>query len=163
MKFSPFLAVYLIHASMLVAVPALLVLAVPTLPAQGLGWFGFRILGALQAGCGVILYFRTIGGLTVPGKGTPAIWDPPRVLVNQGHYGTVRNPMYAAVVLIAGGEALVLNHILVAVWAVALWGGFHLFVTLYEEPTLRRTFGASYEKYCKTVPRWLPAIFPRST
>jgi protein-S-isoprenylcysteine O-methyltransferase Ste14 len=34
--------------------------------------------------------------------------------------------------------------------------GFHLFVVLYEERTLKRRFGASYEEYCKTVPRWIP-------
>jgi protein-S-isoprenylcysteine O-methyltransferase Ste14 len=30
------------------------------------------------------------------------------------------------------------------------------FVLLYEEPTLRKTFGAEYEEYCKNVPRWVP-------
>jgi protein-S-isoprenylcysteine O-methyltransferase Ste14 len=33
---------------------------------------------------------------------------------------------------------------------------FHLFVVLYEEPTLKRQFGASYECYYKSVPRWIP-------
>jgi hypothetical protein len=32
----------------------------------------------------------------------------------------------------------------------------HLFVVLYEEPTLKRQFGASYESYYKSVPRWIP-------
>jgi protein-S-isoprenylcysteine O-methyltransferase Ste14 len=32
----------------------------------------------------------------------------------------------------------------------------HLFVVLYEEPTLRRTFGAEYEAYCNRVGRWRP-------
>jgi len=31
----------------------------------------------------------------------------------------------------------------------------HLFVTLYEEPTLRRNFGTPYEEYRKRVPRWI--------
>ncbi len=30
------------------------------------------------------------------------------------------------------------------------------FVIGYEEPTLRRQFGASYTSYCEAVPRWLP-------
>jgi protein-S-isoprenylcysteine O-methyltransferase Ste14 len=34
--------------------------------------------------------------------------------------------------------------------------GFHLFVRLYEEPHLRRVFGAEYEAYCRRVGRWLP-------
>jgi protein-S-isoprenylcysteine O-methyltransferase Ste14 len=32
----------------------------------------------------------------------------------------------------------------------------HLFVVFYEEPTLRRSFGASYSQYCLTVRRWVP-------
>ncbi len=34
---------------------------------------------------------------------------------------------------------------------------FHLFVVLYEEPTLRATFGADYVAYCREVPRWIRA------
>jgi len=36
--------------------------------------------------------------------------------------------------------------------------GVGLFVRLYEEPTLRRMFGAEYEEYCRNVRRWLPRI-----
>jgi protein-S-isoprenylcysteine O-methyltransferase Ste14 len=32
----------------------------------------------------------------------------------------------------------------------------HLFAVLYEEPHLRRAFGAEYENYCLRVGRWLP-------
>jgi protein-S-isoprenylcysteine O-methyltransferase Ste14 len=27
---------------------------------------------------------------------------------------------------------------------------------LYEEPTLRRQFGESYQEYSRSVPRWVP-------
>jgi len=43
-----------------------------------------------------------------------------------------------------------------AVAAVAL--GVHLFVILYEEPTLRRKFGGVYEEYCRNVRRWWPRL-----
>jgi hypothetical protein len=43
-----------------------------------------------------------------------------------------------------------------AVAAVAL--GVHLFVVLYEEPTLRKKFGAEYEEYCRNVRRWWPRL-----
>jgi protein-S-isoprenylcysteine O-methyltransferase Ste14 len=46
----------------------------------------------------------------------------------------------------------------IVLWAYA--AGFlvltHLFVVLYEEPTLRRTFGEDYEAYCRRVRRWRP-------
>jgi protein-S-isoprenylcysteine O-methyltransferase Ste14 len=32
---------------------------------------------------------------------------------------------------------------------------FHLFVTGYEERTLRRRFGRAYLKYRREVPRWI--------
>jgi hypothetical protein len=32
----------------------------------------------------------------------------------------------------------------------------HLFVVFYEEPTLRKKFGADYEEYCRNVRRWWP-------
>ena len=36
--------------------------------------------------------------------------------------------------------------------------GVHLFVILYEEPTLRGKFGPDYEVYCQNVNRWLPRL-----
>jgi protein-S-isoprenylcysteine O-methyltransferase Ste14 len=32
----------------------------------------------------------------------------------------------------------------------------HLFVVLYEEPTLEARFGDSYRAYKRTTPRWIP-------
>jgi len=45
---------------------------------------------------------------------------------------------------------------LAAVVPVAL--GIHLFVMFYEEPTLRRKFGADYDEYCRNVSRWWPRV-----
>jgi protein-S-isoprenylcysteine O-methyltransferase Ste14 len=33
-----------------------------------------------------------------------------------------------------------------------------LFVLLYEEPKLRKLFGAEYEEYCRNVRRWVPRM-----
>jgi hypothetical protein len=41
-------------------------------------------------------------------------------------------------------------------YAGLFWLANHLFVIGYEEPTLRRRFGPSYEAYCAAVPRWVP-------
>ena len=38
--------------------------------------------------------------------------------------------------------------------------GVNGFVVLYEEPTLRKMFGAEYEEYCRNVPRWVPRVRP---
>jgi protein-S-isoprenylcysteine O-methyltransferase Ste14 len=42
--------------------------------------------------------------------------------------------------------------------ACAVMLGVALFVRLYEEPTLRKMFGADYEEYCKNVNRWVPRM-----
>ena len=36
--------------------------------------------------------------------------------------------------------------------------GVHLFAIGYEEPTLRRMFGAEYEEYSRNVSRWVPRL-----
>ena len=38
--------------------------------------------------------------------------------------------------------------------------GFHLFVCLYEEPTLTRRYGEEYLRFKRHVPRWLPRLRP---
>lgn len=92
------------------------------------------------------------------GQGTPAIFDAPRRLVAHGLYRVVRNPMYWGVSFILLGEAI-LFHSWALVCYMAVWFAFvFFFVLLFEEPVLRRKFGAEYEEYCRRVPRWLPKL-----
>lgn len=78
----------------------------------------------------------------------------------RGFYRYVRNPMYLGSALGWIGLWVVFGHAnpwaIAAVTAVAL--GVHLFVVLYEEPTLRRKFGVDYEAYCRNVSRWWPRL-----
>jgi protein-S-isoprenylcysteine O-methyltransferase Ste14 len=46
----------------------------------------------------------------------------------------------------------------VIVYGLFEWLATYTFVVLYEEPTLRKSFGADYERYCATVPRWIPHL-----
>ncbi len=95
------------------------------------------------------------------GLGTPAPFDPPRTLVVGGVYRYVRNPMYWGAFLVLVGQWTLFGvgwpaFIYVASFALLT----HLFVRFYEEPTLRRKFGADYTKHCDNVPRWLPRFKP---
>jgi protein-S-isoprenylcysteine O-methyltransferase Ste14 len=90
------------------------------------------------------------------GHGTPAPVEPPKELVVSGFYRYVRNPMYFGILLILTGHFLWFGYWLLLMYTVAAFVTTHLFVTLYEEPTLKRKFGASYEDYLKRVPRWIP-------
>ena len=90
------------------------------------------------------------------GRGTPAPVDPPKELVAVGFYRYVRNPMYVGVLAIILGHFLWFGYWNLLIYAVFVFVAFHTFVTFYEEPTLKRNFGAAYEDYLKRVPRWIP-------
>ena len=92
------------------------------------------------------------------GHGTPAPIAPTRRLVVGGVYRHVRNPAYIAVIAMLVGQALFFGNSGVLEYAFVVAIGFHLFVILYEEPTLRRAFGRDYQDYCRSAPRWIPRL-----
>jgi protein-S-isoprenylcysteine O-methyltransferase Ste14 len=114
------------------------------------------MVGFLPLLLGVGLYFWCAGAFTFVGKGTPAPIDAPKVLVIQGPYQWVRNPMYIAVLSVVIGEAILFRSLLLVEYALLVWLVVHLFVVFVEEPSLRGQFGGSYETYLRTVRRWLP-------
>lgn len=90
------------------------------------------------------------------GRGTLAPVDPPKHLVVAGLYRYVRNPMYVSVMTILIGETIFFMSEPILIEAGVFFVLAHLFVTIYEEPALRRKFGQSYEKYSQAVGRWIP-------
>lgn len=107
---------------------------------------------------GTVILLRSCWDFTVRGNGTPAPIDPPRILVAEGVYRFIRNPMYLGALLILLGHVLWFQSLRLLMYAAALTAGFHLFVVFYEEPLLRRKHGASYEDYCQKGPRWVPRV-----
>jgi protein-S-isoprenylcysteine O-methyltransferase Ste14 len=92
------------------------------------------------------------------GRGTPAPIDAPKELVAVGFYRYVRNPMYVGVLSIILGHFLWSGFWNLLIYAIIVFIAFHIFVTYYEEPTLKRQFGRSYEEYLERVPRWIPRL-----
>jgi len=92
----------------------------------------------------------------VIGRGTPAPFDPPRRLVVVGPYRLVRNPMYIGASLALAGAALFYESWALLGYCTVFALVMHLFVVVYEEPTLRTTFGGDYVRYCERVRRWWP-------
>jgi protein-S-isoprenylcysteine O-methyltransferase Ste14 len=119
------------------------------------------LVGFLPLGLGVGLYLWCAGAFTFIGKGTPAPIDAPKVLVVQGPYRWVRNPMYLSVLAVIIGEAILFRSMLLVAYTVVFWVIVHTFVVFVEEPSLRGQFGASYEAYLRAVPRWIPHV-PRA-
>lgn len=93
------------------------------------------------------------------GKGTPAPIEPPKELVISGLYQYIRNPMYIGVFIILLGHFLWFGYWNLLIYAGVFLIPVHLFVTLYEEPHLKKTFGVSYEEYLKKTPRWIPRFW----
>jgi protein-S-isoprenylcysteine O-methyltransferase Ste14 len=115
-----------------------------------------RVAGLVTIGVGGALLASCIWEFARSGWGTLAPVDPPRALVVRGLYRYVRNPMYLSVTIIILSEALLAqSRSLVLYWAIWFLAA-NLFVIGYEEPTLRRRFGRSYDLYSQQVGRWFP-------
>jgi len=115
-----------------------------------------RFIGIIPIAIGTAGYIWTAWDFVFAGKGTPAPVGPPRMLVSRRLYRIVRNPMYIGVLFILVGEAILFMSWTLLAYAGLAWFLFHLFVVCYEEPNLRKKFGASYEEYLNSVPRWIP-------
>ena len=115
-----------------------------------------QTLGVLALVAGGALVLETTARFAFMGRGTPAPWAPPERFVERGSYRFVRSPMYLGVLLLIVGQALLLGQEILYAWALAAWLMFTAFLAFYEEPQLRRRFGAGYDDYRRRVHRWLP-------
>ena len=120
---------------------------------RGPGW---PVLGTGVAVLGAIILLWCVRDFYVAGKGTLAPWDPPRRLVLVGLYRFTRNPMYIGVLTLVLGASILFGSRRLAIYLVAVAVAFHLRTILYEEPRLAELFGADFERYRATVPRWVP-------
>lgn len=80
-----------------------------------------NIAGACVILIGLFLFVHSLRRFATEGKGTLAPWDPPRHLVIRGPYRFVRNPMISGVLLVVIGEALVLQSLPHALWALTFF------------------------------------------
>ena len=113
-------------------------------------------LPLILLGAAVLLW--CIWDFFASGRGTISPIDPPKHLVVRGLYRYVRNPMYVAVVIVMLGEAIFFMSKSVLIEAVVFFVFANAFVMLYEEPTLRRKFGESYDEYKRAAGRWIPKV-----
>lgn len=118
------------------------------------GWLAYLAIPIWLAGAAIVLW--CFWAFTFIGRGTPAPIDPPKELVIRGLYRYVRNPIYIGVLLLFSGHFLWFGRLVLISYIFFAFLAFHLFVLLYEEPTLRAKFGRAYDEYCRNVPRWLP-------
>ena len=123
-------------------------------PTFGLG----QMIACLIMALGIFMIVWVSTTFVRKGQGTPIPVNPPTRLIIQGLYRYVRNPMYVGAILIVLGEALYFRSGWLLVYMVGLWATLHTALIVFEEPQLRRRFGAEYEQYLKAVPRWIPRL-----
>lgn len=124
-----------------------------TLPVYSLSVF--KIVGKILIFFGIMTWLHCVILFFSFGKGTPVPTNPPKMLVTKGIYKYSRNPMYLSVLIILFGYFFLLGHLLLLLYLILTTLFFHLFITLYEEPTLRKKFGEDYIEFCNKIPRWL--------
>jgi len=120
----------------------------------------WRWIAAVPSVLGFTVALRCVWDFGWTGRGTPAPIAPPKRLVVVGFYRYVRNPMYLGFFIGWAGLWVVFGraNLLAIIVALLVVLGVALFVQLYEEPTLQKTFGAEYEEYCRNVRRWVPRL-----
>ena len=92
--------------------------------------------------------------------GTPMPAAPTTHLVVEGFNRYVRNPMYAGLLVVLLGQALLFARWTLVVYAASFWVITAAFARWYEEPTLARQYGAEYEAYRRAVRAWIPRLRP---
>lgn len=119
-----------------------------------------HLIAVLTIVAGAILLATCIVDFARHGRGTLAPIDAPRRLVVQGLYRHVRNPMYLSVTVILFGELLVTRSLALLTYWMTWFAVVNFILIAYEEPTLRKRFGAAYDRYTREVGRWIPRRVP---
>ena len=118
------------------------------------GWIG--TVGVFFGAIGALIAFACAGMFVATGRGTPAIFDPPREFVATGPYKFACNPMYIGGLILLTGFGLYRRSVAILLFTVAMFVLFHLYVVFVEEPGLEARFGESYFAYKRSVNRWIP-------
>ncbi len=125
------------------------------------GLESLRWVGVVLIVVGMAVVIETFVQFVWQGIGTPAPVFPTKRLLARGLYRYVRNPMYWGLLVTIVGEAFWFGDVWLLGYGAFAWLTLHMFVLTYEEPTLRRTYGADYEAFCSAVPRWIPRLHAR--
>ena len=106
------------------------------------------IVGAVVVGGWAAGLFRKTGTTIKP-------FQPSTVLVLSGPYRLTRNPMYASMVGILLGSAILFGSVSPFAVIPAFMALIDVRFIRAEESDLERTFGSAYAEYRRKVRRWL--------
>src|SRR4029453_10571596 len=108
-----------------------------------------EVIGWLVVAAGAAVLLEAFARFVIEGIGTPAPVAPTRELVAGGASPFVRTPDALAVAAVILGQAAILGSWLLVAYAAAFLATVWSFVHWYEEPYLRRRFGAAYDEYTR--------------
>jgi protein-S-isoprenylcysteine O-methyltransferase Ste14 len=119
--------------------------------------FAAALIGLLIAGIGQVIRGTTIGlEYIVRGGRNHRVYADG--LVTEGLFRHSRNPMYVGKFLMVLGVGFASNRWPSLLAITIAYSFMYQCVTLAEEAYLRNKFGASFDEYCRRVPRWLPRL-----
>ena len=116
--------------------------AIPSIVIDALELVGFGLL--IVAALGRIWCLSYIAGMKND------------ILVTEGPYSVVRNPLYVLNFLGAVGFGFAIESPVLAALLAVGFAVFYPAVVGREEDVLTRAFGEPYARYCAATPRWLP-------
>jgi protein-S-isoprenylcysteine O-methyltransferase Ste14 len=122
-------------------------------------WQFAQALGVLLICAGLVPTVHAFAMFARAG-GTPMPLAPTRRLVVTGFNRYIRNPMYASLIVVLIGQALLFGQAVLLLYAAIMWVVTAAFVRWYEEPTLTREYGEEYREYRRAVPAWWPRLRP---
>ena len=118
-----------------------------------------RFFGPILIVIGIIGCLSFLWNFIFNAKGSPFSEDQKHLIVKV-LYRYVRNPMCISGYLIVFGQALFFQSLdwllYLSFWIV--W--FEIEIIIFEEPSLKKRFGETYEQYCKSVRPWIPRLTP---
>jgi protein-S-isoprenylcysteine O-methyltransferase Ste14 len=119
--------------------------------------FVAALIGLLIAATGQVIRATTIGlEYIVRGGRNHRVYADD--LVTEGLFRHMRNPMYVGKFLMVLGTGFASNRWPALLSITIAYSFMYQAVTLAEEAYLRKKFGASFDDYCRRVPRWLPRL-----
>ncbi|NBO20141.1 MAG: isoprenylcysteine carboxylmethyltransferase family protein [Proteobacteria bacterium] len=137
-----------LHTALVVAAVLFTLLFVrPLLPARSMFHVWILWLGVAMIIAGIL--GRAYCALFIGGR-------KDRVLVRQGPYSVVRNPLYVFSFIAITGAGLVSGMISVAFVMGGLFMLYYPSVVKKEEAYLLHKYGEDYAEYMRQVPAWLP-------
>ena len=116
--------------------------------------FRSNVLGILIIILSLILVNFSIK-IFIDNKEDPNPTTQSNVLITNGIYAYIRNPMYLALTLFQIGVGILLSFIHISIMSILTVILLHYYVILREEKYLLKLFGEDYKLYLKNSRRWI--------